>query len=106
MGGAYFNSYDSAVYAYDDDNSFFGSVAAGYQTVMVSYWYGYIGIPADIQLATLDICATMYNIRRAGGLHMERGNDYQIQFDISLRKQILNNPDVLGVLNIWRRYHI
>lgn len=106
LGGAYFNSYDSAVYAYDSDNSFYGTVAAGYQTVMVSYWFGYIGVPADIQLATLDICALMYNVRRAGGLHMERSGDYQVQFDISLRKQIKDRPDLLGILNIWKRYHI
>lgn len=106
LGGAYFNSYDSAMYAYDSDNSFYGTVAAGYQTVTVSYWCGYIGVPADIQLAMLDLTSTMYNIRRAGGLHMEKSIDYQVQFDINLRKQLENHPDVMGALNVWKRYHI
>lgn len=106
LGGAYFNSYDSSVYAYDSDNSFYGTVAAGYQTVTISYWYGYIGVPADIQLAALDCCATMYNIRRAGGMHLERGGDYQIQFDISLRKQLAAQPDTLNILNIWKRWQL
>ena len=109
LGGAYFNSYDSSAYIGgdgNDDSSFYGSVAAGYQTVMVSYYFGYIGVPADIQLATLDLAATMYNIRRAGGLHMEKSIDYQVQFDITLRKQIANNPDIMGALNVWKRYHI
>jgi hypothetical protein len=106
LGGAYFNSYDSSAYSSDDDSSFYGTVAAGYQTVMVSYWFGYIGVPADIQLAMLDLCATMNNIRRAGGLHMEKSIDYQVQFDITLRKQIKNSPDVMGILDIWKKYHI
>jgi hypothetical protein len=106
LGGAYFNSYDSAAYSGDNDNSFYGSIAAGYQTILVSYYYGYIGVPADIQLATLDICAIMYNLRRAGGLHMEKAGDYQIQFDLTLRRQLQDHPDSLNLLNIWKRYRI
>lgn len=106
LGGAYFNSYDSGIYADANDNAFYGTVAAGYQTITISYWYGYIGIPPELNLAALDICAAMYILRKSLGLQQERVGDYEIRYDIAFRKALLDQPDSLNVLNIMRRLHV
>jgi hypothetical protein len=103
LGGAYFNSYNSSVYAEANDNAFYGTVAAGYQTIMVSYWYGYVGVPYDIQLAVLDICAGMYILRKSIGLQEEQVGDWTTRFDHNYRKLLATQPDSLNTLNIWRR---
>lgn len=106
LGGAYFNSYDSAVYAQANDNSFYGTVAAGYQTITVSYWCGYIGVPPEIQLAALDLCAAMYILRRSLGIQREQAGDYTVMYDLTLRKALQTQPDSLNTLNRYRRVHI
>lgn len=103
LGGSYFNTINSAVYGAGGNTSFYGAVAAGFQTVMVSYWYGYIGVPNDILLAALDVCAIMFNARRSGGLQEERAGDYWVRFDVTLRKRLSDQPDILAILNRWQR---
>jgi hypothetical protein len=106
LGGAYFNSYDSGIYASGNDNAFYGTVAAGYQTITASYWYGYTGVPDDIEMAMLDLCAAMYTMRKALGVMQERIGDYEIRYDINLRKALKQQPDTLNILNLMRRRHI
>lgn len=106
LGGAYFNSYDSSIYQEANDNSFYGTVAAGYQTITVSYWHGYIGVPTEIALAALDICSGMYTLRSSLGIRMEDVGDYRIQYEQSFRQALKAQPDSLNTLNRYRRLHI
>lgn len=103
LGGSYFNSINSAIYGEGGNTSFYGTIASGYQTITISYWYGYIDVPADIVLAALDICAVMFNARRSGGLQEERAGDYWVRFDVTLRKRLAGQPDILAILDRWQR---
>lgn len=106
LGGAYFNTYNTADYTDQGDSNFYGTVAAGFQTIMVSYWYGHVGVPSDLSLAALDICSAMYNLRTAAGLQEERTGDYLIRYDINIRAMLQRHPDLLGILEHYRRRHI
>jgi hypothetical protein len=107
LGGAYFNTYNSADYTgADDTTDFYGTIAAGFQTITVSYHYGYIGVPPEIALATLDICAVMNRLRTSVGIKSEMAGDYRLQHDETLRATMANCPDSLGILNTYRRLHL
>ena len=106
LGGAYFNSWDSAVYSEANDNSFYGTIAAGYQTITVSYWYGYVGVPEDIKLAALDVCTALYTLRKSLGIQSEKVGDYDVRYDLTIRKALATQPDSLDILNRMRRRRI
>jgi hypothetical protein len=107
LGGAFFNSYDSQMFSSGgNDNAFYGSVAAGYQTILVSYFFGYIGVPAKIELACLDLCQTAYQMRQQLGLKMEQVGDYRAMYDETFRGALATQPDTLNVLNQMRRRRV
>ncbi len=105
-GGAYFNSVNSSIYSSANDTSFYGSVASGFQTITISYWVGYIGVPPEVQMAALDMCAGLFAMRRGLGVTRERVGDYEVWNDVTLRKQLEAQPDTFNVLNTMRRLHI
>lgn len=106
LGGAYFNSYDSSAYGGGNGGDFYGTLAAGFQTIMVSYYCGYIGVPPDVTLAATDLVLSYYTLRKGMGIQMERIGDYQVQYDITFRKMLQSQPDSLNTLNMYRRRHI
>ena len=106
LGGAYFNSYDSGVYAEANDNSFYGTVAAGYQTITVSYWHGVTGVPGDLALAALDLCTAANVLRKYLGQQAEKIGDYDVRYDLTFRQTLATQPDSLNTLNRYRRRHI
>jgi hypothetical protein len=107
LGGSYFNSYDSDEYSGDGgDNSFYGSIAAGFQTITVSYYCGYVGVPPEISLAAADLTMAYYVLRKGLGLQEERVGDWQTRYDISFRKALMTQPDSLNTLNMFKKRHI
>lgn len=106
LGGSYFNTVVSGMYDPSQDSSFYGTVASGFQTITVSYWVGYIGVPFEITLAALDLATALYAYRKSLGLKREQMGDYSIEYDITLRKQLAVQPDTLNMLNIMRRLHV
>lgn len=107
LGGAYFDTYNSSDYTGGDETTdFYGTIAAGFQTITVSYHYGYIGVPPEIALATNDIASALYRLRFAQGLKSEQAGDYRITYDDTLRKALEDCPDSLGILNRWRRVNL
>lgn len=106
LGGAYFNTYDSSVYTGDSNANFWGAVASGYQTVTVNYKYGYVGVPPEIAMACLDICQTMYIMRQSKGIYRERIGDYDIMYQRSILQELEKRPDILGILDIWKRRRV
>lgn len=100
LGG---NWFDSTGFPTGGNNeSFYGLVGGGYQTITVKYHYGYFGVPEDIALACLDLCQSMYVARKAQGLDMERLGDYMVRYDITLRAQLAKQPDTLNVLKGYK----
>lgn len=107
LGGAYFNSYNSADYTGADDTSdFYGTIAAGFQTITVSYYCGYIGVPPEISLAAEDIISALHKLRLAQGVVAEQAGDYRIQYNPLLRTIMKECPDSLGILDMWRRVNL
>lgn len=107
LGGAYFNTYNSADYTGADDTAnFYGTIASGFQTITVSYHYGYIGVPPEIALACEDIISALYKLRLSQGVRLEQVGDYRIQYNETLRTLMEQCPDSLGILNMWRRIHV
>lgn len=101
IGGSYFNAYDSSMYANED--SFYGSLVNGFQTLTISYYCGYVGVPPEIQLAATDLVMAYAMLRKGMGLNYERVGDYQVGYDMQFRKLLQSQPDALNTLNIWRR---
>lgn len=106
LGGSFFNTVNSSLYDSSNDSSFYGTVASGYQTITISYWIGYIGVPFEIQQAALDMCAALYVFRKSLGVQEEKIGDYQVRYDMTLRKQMATQPDTLNSLNIFKRIHV
>jgi len=107
LGGNYFNAYDSQAYMDDSmSENFFGAIAAGYQTIQVQYHYGVYGVPPEISLACLDICMSMYILRKNLGIKMERIGDWEQTFEASIRSQLKNEPDALGLLDIMKKLNV
>lgn len=84
-------------------SSLYPSLSAGYQTIQVSYTFGYIGVPLEITQATVDIASQLYALSKAFGVRGEKIGEYQIQYDINYLAQLENRPDILGTLKAWRR---
>lgn len=107
LGGNYFDSgYAGVEGGGSDAGNFFGAVAAGYQTISVKYHYGIAGVPADISLACLDICAALYSLRKTLALKQERIGDWEVVYQSNIRAQIKNQPDTLATLDLYRRYNV
>lgn len=107
LGGAYFNSYNSAYYSAGAENgSFYGMIASGIQTITVSYHYGVAGVPGDISLAAEDIASAMYRLRSSMGLQSEQAGDYRVSYNPTLRSLMANQPDTLGILDNYRRVNM
>jgi hypothetical protein len=107
LGGSYFNTYDSNVYnSGGNGSSFYGEVASGTQTVMVNYWHGYIGVPPELTLAATDLVLGYYTLRKGMGIQRERTGDYDVQYDVTFRKLLQEQPDSLNTLNILKRRHV
>jgi hypothetical protein len=107
FGGNYFNSYDSEAYGEDDGNfSFVDATSGGYQTIRVNYHYGYFGVPPEISLACLDICAALYILRKNLGVKQERVGDWEITYQANVRAELKNQPDTLGTLEIFRKRNV
>lgn len=101
VGGSYFNAYDSQMYSNND--SFYGSLVNGFQTMTISYYCGYVGVPSDISLAAIDLVVAYAMLRKGMGLNYERVGDYQVGYDMMFRKLLQTQPDSLNTLNIYRR---
>lgn len=107
LGGSYFNSYNSSNYTGGGSSGdFSGTLGSGYQTITVSYHYGYIGVPPEIAMACEDIISALHKLRLSQGVHMEQAGDYRIQYNDTLRQAMKMCPDSLGVLDMWRRVQI
>lgn len=107
LGGAYFNSYNSSDYTGADSGGDFSSTtAAGYQTIMVSYHYGFVGVPGDITLAANDIVSAIHRLRLSQGVHSEQAGDYRITYDDTLRHALAECPDTLGTLSRYRKINL
>lgn len=109
LGGAYFNSYDSAIFLGGNDNSFYGTVAAGYETIMVDYYHGYIGVPQDISMAAINCCIALFKLPQLMGVIAEQigySAEYRIQNDPNFLTLIQGAPDVIGHLGRYRRFKI
>lgn len=107
LGGAYFNTYNSADYTgADDTTDFYGTIAAGFQTITVTYHYGYVGVPLDISLAAEDIVSAMYRLRRSQGLQYEMAGDVRLAYDVNFRAALRECPDSLGTLQRYRRINL
>ncbi len=105
LGGSFFNTVNSG--AYDPQNSsFYGSVASGYGSISISYWYGYAGLPPEVSMAAADMVSTLYVLRKSTGVHQESIGDYSVRYDLTLRAQLKDNPDSFGNLGILRRLHV
>jgi hypothetical protein len=102
LGGNYFNSYDSNAWS-GESPSFFGTIAAGYQTISIKYHYGIYGVPPEISLALLDICLSLYVLRKNLGIKREKVGDLEIDFQSNIRSALHSCPDALGTLNIYKK---
>jgi hypothetical protein len=105
LGGNYFNSYDSNAWS-GDSPSFFGTIASGYQTISVKYHYGVYGVPPEIALACLDICLSLYTLRKNLGVKREKVGDMEVDFQTNVRAALHSNPDCLGVLNVYKKRNV
>lgn len=106
LGGAYFNSYNSSAYSSGDNANVFSGMASGYQTITVSYYCGYIGVPPEISLAVEDIISALFKLRTSQGIKMEMAGDYRVQYNETLRAALKLCPDTLGILDMWRRINM
>lgn len=82
------------------------SVAQGYQTIKVSYVYGVLGVPSDIEQACLDVCAGTFNSSKSMGLSSESMGDYKIQYDVTFRQVLKSDPDLMGTLKAYRMMRV
>lgn len=100
LGG---NWFDSTGFPTSGSNeSFYGVVSGGYQTIAIKYKYGYFGVPEDIAMAALDLCQSMFVARKSQGIMSERLGDYQINYDVNLRAALAKQPDTLNTLKGYR----
>lgn len=99
LGGNFFS-------AGTEDSNFFNNLATGYQSVKVKYHYGYYGVPEEVSLACLEICAALYTLRKSLGVKQERIGDWQVDYQTSIRSQLKNQPDTLGILNTLRKVNV
>ena len=102
MGGNYFNSF----YQAGEENDIFGTLSSGYQTITVKYHYGYYGVPPEISLACLEICAALFVLRKNLGIKQERIGDWQVDYQANIRAELKNQPDTLNSLNMFRKINV
>lgn len=104
LGG---NWFDSTGFPTGGNNeSFYGLVGGGYQTITVKYHYGYFGVPEEIALACLDLCQSIFVARKSQGLFRERLGDYDIQYDVNFRAALAKQPDTLNVLKGYKMVNL
>ena len=84
-------------------SSIYPSLSAGYQTIQISYTYGYPTVPRQIEQATVDIVCQLFQLSKAFGVRGEKIGEYQIQYDTNYLAQLESRPDILGTLKAWRR---
>lgn len=88
------------------NSSLYQGLAYGYQTILLSYIYGIIDIPSDIELACLDICAASYVYSKSQGLKLERMGEYQIGYSEKYFDNIVNRADLFGILNSYKKIRV
>lgn len=75
--------------------------------VLVSYTYGYEGIPDDIKYATEALVIAMYqSLGGKGAVNSERTGNYQISYNTSKITMPNTPPDVEEILKHYRIIHI
>lgn len=104
LGGNYFDS--TGFPTGSSNESFYGLISGGYQTIAIKYHYGYYGVPEDIAMACLDLCHSIYVTRKSSGIMRERLGDYDIQYDVNFRTTVAKNPDLLGTLKGYRMVNL